>query len=76
MVSDIGWISITTIYPKIYDRLLRITIKYTHDPHFTILGCNLIYLTLYHCIIYIVYMFYKKRKLKNNKNELLECIQK
>jgi hypothetical protein len=22
MVSDIGWISITTIYPKIYDRLL------------------------------------------------------
>ena len=23
LVSDIGWISITTIYPKIYDRLLR-----------------------------------------------------
>jgi hypothetical protein len=22
LVSDIGWISITTIYPKIYDRLL------------------------------------------------------
>ncbi|ETR70834.1 MAG: hypothetical protein OMM_08526 [Candidatus Magnetoglobus multicellularis str. Araruama] len=22
MVSEIGWISITTIYPKIYDRLL------------------------------------------------------
>jgi len=24
LVSDIGWISITTIYLKIYDRLLRI----------------------------------------------------
>ena len=23
LVSDIGWISITTIYPKIYDRLLN-----------------------------------------------------
>ena len=22
LISDIGWISITTIYPKIYDRLL------------------------------------------------------
>jgi hypothetical protein len=23
LISDIGWISITTIYPKIYDRLLN-----------------------------------------------------
>jgi hypothetical protein len=27
LVSDIGWISITTIYPKIYDRLLIIHIR-------------------------------------------------
>jgi len=30
LVSDIGWISITTIYPKIYDRLLKAsTSKYS-----------------------------------------------
>jgi len=27
LVSDIGWISITTIYPKIYDRLLNLFMR-------------------------------------------------
>jgi hypothetical protein len=27
LISDIGWISITTIYPKIYDRLLKMNLK-------------------------------------------------
>jgi len=30
LVSDIAWISITTIYPKIYDRLLNIHFLFVH----------------------------------------------
>jgi hypothetical protein len=33
LVSNIGWISITTIYPKIYDRLLITKPKVTRITH-------------------------------------------
>ena len=34
LVSDIGWISITIIYPKIYDRLLNIQVRATNKFFF------------------------------------------